>query len=117
MSLDSLTGIANRHDFDKTFTAEYSMDETGEVLITPTSGKLIKVVGVYISTASTDGKVRVYFSDDENDAINTVLTAYGADSNNYIPSIVRGDRDATLKFDSTLGDGDNFFIVVNYKEE
>lgn len=114
---DSLTGIANRHDFNKTFTAEYDSNQSGATLITPTSGKLLKVVGVYISTDSTDGKVRVYFSDDENDAVQTVLTAFAADSNNYVPCLVRGDRDAVLKFDSDLGADDNFFILVNYKEE
>jgi hypothetical protein len=115
MAIDSLTGIANRHDFDKTFTNEYSANQDGVTLITPASGKHLKVVGVYISTDSTDGKVRIYFSDDENDEENTVVTAYGADSNNYVPVIVKGDRDAVLKIDSTLG-GDAFFVIVNYKE-
>lgn len=114
---DSLTGIANRHDFDKTFSAEYEADQTGLTIITPTSGKTLKIVGVYVSNESTDGKVRIYFNDDENDAIQTVCTIFGADSNNYIPCLVRGDRDAVLKVDSTLGGTDNFFILVNYKEE
>lgn len=115
MGYDSLTGIANRHDFDKTFTNEYAADQTGVTLITPTTGKFLKVAGVYISTNSTDGKVRIYFSDDENDQENTVVTSYGVDSNNYIPVHVNGDRNAVLKIDSTLG-GDAFFVLVNYKE-
>src|SRR3990167_729839 len=117
MVYDSQTAIDNRHDYDKTFTAEYDTNQTGTTLITPTSGKLLKIVGVYISTDSTDGKVRVYFSDDENDAVNSVLISYGADSNNYVPMVVRGDRDAVLKFSSDLGADDNFFVLVNYKEE
>lgn len=113
----SLTGIANDQGFEKTFTAEYDANQTGATLITPTSGKVIKVSGVYISTASTDGKVRVYFSDDENDAVQTVVTAFGAGSGAYIPVLARGDRNAVLKFDSDLGADDNFFILVNYTEE
>ena len=112
----SLTAIANENGFDKTFTNEYSANQTGVTLITPTSGKVLKITGVYISTDSTDGDVRVYFSDDENDQINTCLISYGADSNNYVPLLVRGDRDAVLKIDSTLG-GDSFFVLVNYEEE
>lgn len=117
MSYDSLTGVANRHDYDKTFTAEYDVDLSAQTLITPTSGKVLKITGVYISTESTDGKVRVYFSDDENDTVQTVVTAFGAGSNSYVSCVVRGDRDAVLKCDSTLGAQDNFFVLVNYKEE
>jgi len=113
----SQTAIANDLDYDKTFTAEYTGDASGATLITPTSGKVLKIAGVYISTASADGDVRVYFSDDENDQINTVLTAFGADTNNYVPLLMRGDRNAVLKVDSTLGDGDGYFILVNFSEE
>lgn len=113
---DSLTAIANRQGFEKTFTAEYDTNQTGATLITPTAGTFLEISGVYISTDSTDGKVRVYFSDDENDQVDTVLTSYGADSNNYVPLIKRGDRNAVLKFDSDLGADDNFFILINYKE-
>ena len=117
MSYRSMTAIDNDRDYDTTFTAEYDTNQTGVTLITPTSGKLLKVVGVYISTESTDGKVRVYFSDDENDATQTVVTAFGDGTGGLIETLVRGDRDAVLKFTSTLGADDNFFILVNYKEE
>ena len=36
---DSTTGIANRHDFRKSFTAAYDSDPTGVTIITPESGK------------------------------------------------------------------------------
>ncbi len=114
--MDSLTTIANRQGFTKTFTAEYDTNQSGATLITPTAGKFLEVSGVYISTDSTDGHVRVYFSDDENDAVDTVLISYGVDSNNYVPLLKRGDVNAVLKFDSDLGADDNFFILVNYKE-
>jgi len=118
MAYDSITAIQNRHDFDKTFTAEYDANQTGATLITPTSGRLLKIAGVHIGMDSTDGSVRVYFSDDENDQINTCLEVYGADDNpGYVPMVIRGDRNAVLKFDSDLGADDNFFILINFKEE
>ena len=117
MAIRSQTAILNDRDFQKTFTAEYDTNQTGTTLITPTSGKVLRIVGIYISTDSTDGKIRVYFSDDENDTTNTCLISYGADSNNYVPLLIRGDRNAVLKFDSDLGADDNFFVLVNYTEE
>jgi hypothetical protein len=116
MAVASLTGIANDQYYDKTFTAEYDTNQSGATLITPSSGKFLKIVGFYISTESTDGKVRIYFSDDENDAVQTVGTAFGANSGGYIPCFVKGDRNAVLKVDSTLGADDNYFILVNYQE-
>lgn len=117
MSYDSQTGIANRHDFNKTFSAEYDTNQSGATLVTPSSGKVLKVVGVYVSTESTDGKCRVYFSDDESDQTQTVATFFAADNAVYVPCVVRGDQNAVLKFDSTYGADDNFFVLVNYKEE
>lgn len=118
MSYDSSTAIANRHDYDKTFTAEYDTNQTGATLITPDAGKVLKIVGVYVSTESTDGSIRIYFSDDENDETNTVYQYFAADENpGYIKLVIRGDKDAVLKFDSDFGADDNFFVLVNYKPE
>ncbi len=118
MGYRSQTAVANDRDYDKTFTAEFDSNQTGATLITPTSGKVLKIVGICTSVDSTDGDLRIYFSDDENDQINTLYKVFGADENpGYIPMVVRGDRDAVLKFDSTLGADDNYFILVNYKEE
>lgn len=119
MAIDSLTGIANRHDFDKSFTTEFNADQIGVTLITPTSGKVLKITGVYINSEATSGYVRVFFSDDENDQENTVLSTMAGTSptSGYVPLVIRGDRNAVLKVSSTLGAGQNYFILVNYKEE
>ena len=119
MSTDSQTAIANRHDFDKTFTAEYDNNQTGATLITPASGKLLKIVSWFITSDGGSGYVRLYFSDDENDQINTVgMIKTGTPSIPHSSQcLIRGDRDAVLKFDSTLGDSVLFFILINYKEE
>lgn len=119
MAYDSLTGIANRHDFDKTLTVEYDNDQTGATIFTPTSGRVAKIVGIYVGTEqASSGSVRIFFSDDENDQENTVYKVYAADENpGYIPLVIRGDRNAVLKVTSDLGVGQNYFILVNYKEE
>lgn len=117
MSVRSLTAIANDEGFTKTFSAEYTGNASGATLITPSTNKVLKIAGVYLATNSSDGKVRVYFSDDEDDATNTVHAIYGAESNVYIPVLIRGDVNAVLKVDSTVGDGDSYVVIVNYDEE
>jgi hypothetical protein len=115
--IKSQTTIANAHDFTDTFTAEYDKDHSALVLITPTTGKKIKVTGVYLSTegASAAGKaVKVYFTGD------TVVNVYvtNAVQNTVIQDIVlEGAVNETLKLTSNLGDDKNYFIAVNYREE
>lgn len=118
MSLDSQTGILNRHDFDKSYTSEFDTNQSGITVITPTSGKFLHIVGAYINSEATSGYVRIYFSDDENDVENTVLKTFAATSptSGYIPIVMNGDRDAVLKIESTLGNGQNYFVLINYKE-
>jgi len=73
--MSSLTAIDNRRDFTATFTNEYDNDQTAATLITPTSGKLLKVTGVYISSegaSASDKKIRLHFSTSDN----TVATLY-----------------------------------------
>lgn len=119
MAIDSQTAIMNRHDYEETLTVEYDNDQSGGVILTPGAGKTLKVVGALISTEGTTGSVRVHFDDDEDDQVNTVVELYAATagSTGYVPLIMRGDRNATLKVSSTLGAGNNYFILVNYEEE
>lgn len=118
---NSQTAIANRHDFESTFTNEYDNDQDAD-LITPTSGKVLKVTGVQLNIEGTasSGYVRVYFADDENDEVNTIAKVYAGSGVNHFdlnPVVIRGDRNAALKVESTLGVSQNYFISVNYKEE
>ena len=118
MGYFSQTDILNRHDFEKSYTNEFDADQTGITIITPTSGKYLKVVGAYINSEATAGYVRIYFSDDENDQVNTVLKTFATTSptSGYIPVTINGDQNAVLKIDSTLGGGQNYFVLVNYSE-
>lgn len=121
MSYDSQTAVSNRHDFDTTFTNEYDSNQDADI-ITPTSGKLIKVTGVQINVEGSvsSGYVRIYFADDENDQINTVAKVYAGSGVNHFdmnPVVIRGDRDAPLKLEATTGADGNYFVAINYKEE
>ena len=72
MSYDSQTNIANRHNLDTTFTAEYDNDQTAGIILTPTAGKRLKVVSIHISGDATSGRCRIYFPT----SANTILVAY-----------------------------------------
>ena len=118
MSYDSQTAILNRHSFTNSFTTEFDTDQTGVTLMTPTSGKYLKITGAYINSEASSGYVRIYFSDDENDQVNTVIKTFAATSptTGYVPLVINGDRDAVLKVDSTLGADQNYFMLINYSE-
>ncbi len=120
MSYDSQTYIQNRHDFDITFTAEYDNDQTAATLITPTSGKLIKVTGVYISTeggTNATDKIRIYFATSGN----TICTFYPGTAPpatlQMTTMVVKGARNEVVSITSNLGTGKNYYLAVNYKEE
>jgi hypothetical protein len=117
--LDSLTNIANRHDFDTTFTSEYDNDQTANNIITPAAGKLLKIVSVYISTlggGSAGQKIRLYFGTSLDTAITFFPTTTPATL--QIDSVlIKGQRNEPLKITTNLGVGKNYFIAVNYKNE
>ncbi len=121
-NIDSQTYIANRHDFESTFTNEYSEDQTAKTIITPTSTYKLKITGVYISTegATTIGqKIRLYFATSGDTVATFFPSAVASDASTIeIDNIVvRGDNDEVLKITSDLGANKNYYIAVNYKEE
>ena len=115
MAVSSLTGIANRHDFDTPFTNEYDKNQTAATIVTPTSGKLLAVKGIYINTEGNSGYIRVYFGTSGN----TIHTIYAAatPASGYVPIVISGARNEVIKLTSTVGDDNNYFIHINYKEE
>ena len=122
MSLDSLTTISNRRDFTNTFTSEYDEEQSALTIITPTSGKALKITGVYISTegATTIGqKIRLHFATSGDTVVSLFPSAVtSAPSTIAIDNIiVQGAVDEVLSLTTNLGDGKNYFIAVNYREE
>ena len=114
----SLTAIANDHDFTTTFTNEYDKDQTDADLITPTTGKLLKITGIYISTeggTAAGNKIRLEF----NTTGNTVATFFPTTTPDTYQSeiIIRGAQNEALQITSDLGGDVNYFIAINFKME
>ena len=115
MSYDSQTFIANRRDFDTSYTNEFDQNQTAAALITPTSGKLLQIVGVYVATEATSGTLRLYMGTSSN----TIVQMYASSGDTkagYIPLSIVGTRNEVLRITSTLGADNNYWILVNYKE-
>lgn len=125
MSYDSQTAIANRHDFDKTFTAAYEGNQTDLTILTPESGKSLAIKGVYLSCeggGAAGSYAQIRFTTDEDGNANTVFRndIFASNSGwmgNYIPMLIRGDRNAPLKLTASVGAGFTIFVLINYKEE
>ena len=119
MANHSLTGMAQDHDFDNTFTVEFDNDQSSVALITPTSGKLIKVTGVRLSTegATSAGQyVKLHFATSA-DTIAKMFCTNAVQNTEVDPIVVRGAQNEAVSITSTLGKDKNFFVTVNYKEE
>jgi hypothetical protein len=108
---DSQTAIANRHDYDTTYTNEFDNDQTNAVIITPTAGKSLAIKGFYISSEDNTGYVRLIIDG------NTVGTVYVNQQQCYVPVVITGNRNSTLRVTSNTGSGMNYFVLVNYREE
>lgn len=107
----SQTDLANRSGYETSFTNEYSANQNAAI-ITPASGKSIQVKGVYLGSAASSGKVRLYFGTSGN----TIATIYAADNTGYIPVFLEGARNEAIKCEATTGDN-NYFVAVNYTEK
>ena len=114
MSLDSPVTIANRHDFETSFTSEYDTNKTALTIITPTTGKIVGVKGIYINTEGNSGYIRVYFGTSGN----SIFTIYAGatPASGYVPLVIDGSVNETIKVTSTVGNGNNYYLLVNYKE-
>ena len=115
MSIDSPMHIANRHDFNATYTNEFDSNQTNLSIISPTGNNKIKVTGVYIAVegSANQGFVKLGFSG------NTVAKAYigaGQTLFDFKDILVSGANGEDLKLNSTLGSSQNFLVVVNYKD-
>lgn len=106
----SQTEVVNAQDFDNTFTNEYEGDQTNATILTPTSGTLLAIKGIYLATTATTGKMRLSIDG------NTVATVYANAQSGYVPLLIKGLRNSPLKITSVLG-GVNYFVLVNYREE
>ena len=114
MSYDSQTEIANRHDFNSSYTNEFDNNQTAVAIVTPTTGYSLHIKGIYINTEGNSGYIRVYFAT----SANTIFTIYAGatPASGYVPVSITGARNETLRLTSTVGKDNNYFLLVNYKE-
>jgi len=113
-NIKSQTDIANRHDFQNSYTTEFDNNQTAATIITPTSGTYISVKGIYINTEGNSGYIRVYFGT-STDSVFTIY-AGATPASGYIPVTIDGALNEPLKVTSTVGNGSNYFLLVNYRE-
>lgn len=114
---ESLTNMANKQYFNATFTAEFDEDQTAAAIITPTTGKKIKVVGVRLSTegaTSAGQSVRLYFT---GDTVCKIFCTNAVQNNEVGPILISGAVSEALKITSTLGADKNYHLSINYREE
>lgn len=113
-NIDSQTIIANRHDFQSSYTNEFDDNQTAATIITPTTGKYLSIKGIYINTEGNSGYIRVYFAT----SADTVFTIYAGatPASGYIPVTIDGAVNEVLSVTSTVGKDNNYFLLVNYRE-
>jgi len=113
MDIRSQTTIANRHDFDTSYTNEFDNNQTGATIITPTSGSKVSVKGIYINTEGNSGYIRVYFG-----TTGSIFTIYAGatPASGYVPVNIDGEVDEVVSVTSTVGAQNNYYLLVNYRE-
>ena len=115
MGLQSQTTLANKHDWDTSYTNEFDNNQTAATIITPTTGTAIEVKVIYINTEGNSGYIRVYFGTSGN----TIFTIYASatPASGYVPVQLDGAVNEPIKITSTAGNGSNYFLLINYKED
>lgn len=114
MGTNSQTDIANRQDFEISFTSEFDTNQSAATIITPTAGKRLSVKGIYINAEAVSGDIRIYFPT----SANTIMKSFAANTpcTGYVPLFVEGQRNEVIKMTSNLGADQNYFVLINYKE-
>jgi len=115
--------LRNRYP-DNTLTVEYNeptpLDvgdvDLGTVLLTPTSGTKIRILGYYITTEAGGGYVRLSFATTGNTIGTLWADADATSSSTYVPVNIVGAIDEVITLYSQMASGVNYFISVNYQE-
>lgn len=97
----------------QTFSEEYTSNQTDLVVITGEEGYEIHVVGVYISTESSTGVVKIDYEDDSQKIFRLYATKY--QNANQDDFAYRGEDGEGVKLTSTTGD-DDLFVAINYRK-
>lgn len=118
MAVSSQTSIANRRDYDTTFTAEYDANQTNHPIITPSTGKRLQVVGLRFSTekAGSAGQYVKFSFETSVDTLTKIFVGTAPARNVVAACYFVGGVNEPLSLTTTIGAGNNIFVAVNYKE-
>lgn len=114
MTYQSGESIANLHNSSATLVKEYAANQTAATLLTPTTGKRLKITGVTVSTAATSGEVYIYFAGSNISVARFTATA---NSNQFLLDDVTivGNTNESLRITSTTSTA-NVAIWISYDE-
>ena len=98
------------HTPEKCFAADYIEAQTAAVILTPTSGKKIKIIQVYASTSTTTTDITLYFTTSGN----KFYKLYTAQKATAVGNIICGTGAANETVKLTCGA--NTFISIAYDE-
>ena len=98
------------HTPEKCFASDYAAAQAAAVIITPTAGKKIRIISVYVSTNTTTTDVTLAFGTSGNIFFKLYTTQKAAQTGNEICAV--GATNETIK----LTCGDNTFVSIGYDE-
>jgi len=117
--------LRNRYP-DDTLTSEFNEPtpvdvndvDLGAILLTPTSGSKIRVIGYYITAEAdqSDGYVRMRFATSDNTIGVLRVDSDATTCSAYVPVNIVGAIDEVITIYSNMTSGLNYFVSVNYQE-
>jgi len=98
------------HTPEKCFASDYAAAQTGAVIITPTAGKKIRVISVYVSTNTVNIDITLAFGTSGNVFFKLYTAQKAAQTGNNICAL--GAVNETIK----LTCGADTFVSIGYDE-
>lgn len=95
----------------KTFSANYALAQTGVDIITPATGKKIRVNSVYVSTNTADVDIDINFDTSEKPILYLYTTKTLTAASHFLQ--IEGAVDEPV----TLTCGDETFVSITYREQ
>lgn len=108
-----LTQIANYEFFTDSKAFQYTSNQTNTVLLTPSTGKRLRIHDISVNTVGTTGLVEIEFKD--TGYVFYRFNATAASTNDHTPMREVGNTDESIRLTSTTG-SNNLNIHINYAE-
>jgi len=98
------------HTPEKCFASDYAGAQAAVVIITPTAGKKVRIVSIFVSTATNSTDVTLAFGTSGNAVFKLYTNLVGSSAGNQI--CATGAADETIK----LTCGADTFVSIGYDE-